>query len=95
MLGQDNPATPLRETVAFTLLIDSPHKLIYLAPLVNGHATSTASIAAGHNFFGGQMNGVAPGARIASALRKSVTHSFIETMILTIKNPKIDLVSLQ
>ena len=95
VLGKDNPATPLRETVAFTILIESQHKLIYLAPLANGHATATASIAAGHNFFGGQMNGVAPGARIASALRKSVTHSFIETMILTIRNPKIDLVTLQ
>ena len=95
VLGKDNPATPLRETVAFTILIESRHKLIYLAPLANGHATATASIAAGHNFFGGQMNGVAPGARIASALRKSVTHSFIETMILTIRNPKVDLVTLQ
>lgn len=95
VLGKDNPATPLRETVAFTILINQPHKLIYLAPLANGHATATASVAAGYNFFGGQMNGVAPGARIASALRKSLTHSFIETMILTIKNPKVDLVSLQ
>jgi hypothetical protein len=95
ILGKDNPATPLRETVAFTILINSEHKLIYLAPLANGHATATASVAAGHNFFGGQMNGVAPAARIASALRKSVTHSFIETMILTVKNPKIDLVTLQ
>lgn len=96
ILGKDNPATPLRETIAFTILINSQHKLIYFTPLVYGHATSTASIAAGHNFFGGQMNGVAPAARIASVLRKSsVTHSFVETMILTMKNPRVDLVSLQ
>lgn len=95
VLGKDNPATPLRETVGFTISINPQYKLIYLAPLTNGHATSTASIMAGHNFFGGQMNGVAPGARIASAIRKTVTHSFIEAMILTVKNPKIDLVSVQ
>jgi len=95
VLGQDNPATPLRETVAFTILTNSQHKLIYLAPLVNSHATATASVAAGHNFFGGKMNGVAPGARIASVLRKSLTHSFVEAMILTVKNPKVDIVSLQ
>ena len=95
ILGKDNPATPLRETVAFTILTNPQYKLIYLAPLANGHATATASVAAGHNFFGGQMNGVAPGARIASALRKSLTHSFVETMILTVKNPKLDVVSLQ
>lgn len=95
VLGQDNPATPLRETVAFTILTNPQHKLIYLAPLVNSHATATASVAAGHNFFGGRMSGVAPGARIASVLRKSLTHSFVETMILTVKNPRVDIVSLQ
>lgn len=95
VLGTDNPTTPLRESVAFTILTNVQHKLIYLAPLANAHATATASVAAGHNFFGGKMSGVAPGARIASVLRKSLTHSFIEAMILTIKNPKVDVVSLQ
>ncbi|HEX5890587.1 MAG TPA: hypothetical protein VFY61_17880, partial [Pyrinomonadaceae bacterium] len=95
VLGKDDPATPLRETVAFTILTNPHYKLIYLAPLANGHATATASVAAGHNFFGGRMNGVAPGARIASVLRKSLTHSFIEAMILTMKNPRVDFVSLQ
>lgn len=95
VLGTDNPATALRESVAFTILTNAQHKLIYLAPLANGHATGTASVAVGHNFFGGKMNGVAPAARIASVLRKSNTHSFIEAMILTIKNPKVDVVSLQ
>lgn len=95
VLGTDNPATPLRESVAFTVLTNAQHKLIYLAPLANAHATGTASVAAGHNFFGGNMSGVAPGARIASVLRKSLTHSFIEAMILTMKNPKVDVVSLQ
>lgn len=95
VLGTDNPATPLRESVAFTILTNVQHKLIYLAPLANAHATATASVAAGHNFFGGKMSGVAPGARIVSVLRKSLTHSFIEAMILTIKNPKVDVVSLQ
>ena len=95
VLGRDDPATPLRETVAFTILTNPQYKLIYLAPLANSHATATASISAGHNFFGGKMNGVAPGARIASVLRKSLTHSFIEAMILTMKNPKVDVISLQ
>ena len=95
IIGKDNPTTPLRETVAFTILIDSAHKLVYLAPLVNSHVTNTASVAAGNGFFGGRMNGVAPGAQIASLLRKSLTHSMIEGMILTMKNPRIDLVSVQ
>jgi hypothetical protein len=95
VLGHDDPATPLRETIAFTILIDSEHKLIYFAPLVNRHTTSTASVAAGNGFFGGRMHGVAPGAQVASLLQKSATQSFVEGMILAIKNPKVDLVSLQ
>jgi hypothetical protein len=95
VIGKDDPATPLRETVAFTVLTYPQHNLIYLAPIANGHATMTASVAAGSRFFGGRMNGVAPGARIVSVLRRSVTHSFIEAMILTVKNPKVDLISLQ
>jgi Subtilase family len=95
VLGKDEPSTRLRESVAFTILTNAQHKLIYLAPLVNGHATGTASVAVGHNFFGGKMNGVAPGARVASVLRKSLTHSFVEAMILTMKNPKVDVISLQ
>ena len=95
ILGRDDPETPLRETVAFTVLTYPQQKLIYLAPIVNGHATSTASIAAGSGFFGGRMSGVAPGSQIVSLLRKSITHSFVESMILAVKNPKVDLVSLQ
>ena len=95
VLGRDDPATPERETVAFMILTDKEHKLVYLAPLVNKHTTATASVAAGNGFFGGRMNGVAPGAQIAAVLRRSVTHSLIEAMILSLMNPKIDLVSLQ
>ncbi|HEY2964345.1 MAG TPA: S8 family serine peptidase [Pyrinomonadaceae bacterium] len=95
VLGRDDPGTPVRESVAFIVLTNSQHKLVYLAPLVNGHATMTASVAAGYKFFGGQMNGVAPAARLASVLRKPTTHSLIEGMILAVKNPKVDLVSLQ
>lgn len=95
VFGKDDPRTPLRETVAFVVLTNPQHKLIYLAPLVNGHATMTASVAVGQGFFGSQMNGVAPAARVASVLRKSATHSMIESMILAVKDPNVDLVSLQ
>lgn len=95
VLGHDDPATPARETIAFIVLTDTQHNQIYLQPLINKHTTATAAVAAGNGFFGGRMNGVAPGARIASLLRQSLTHSLIEGMILAVKNPKVDLVSLQ
>jgi Subtilase family len=95
VFGYDNPATPVREALAFIILTDAEHRQLYLQPLANRHTTVTASVAAGSGFFGGRMNGVAPGAQIASLLRMSVTHSLIEGMILAVKNPKIDLVSLQ
>lgn len=95
IFGKDDPRTPLRETVAFVVLTNPQHKVIFLAPLVNGHATATASVAAGREFFGSQMNGVAPAARIASVLKRSTTHSLLEGVLLAIKDPKVDLVSLQ
>ena len=95
IFGKDDPRTPLRETVAFIVLTNPQHKLIFLEPLVYGHATATASVAAGRGFFDSQMTGVAPAARIASVLKKSTTHSLVEGMILSIKNPQVDLVSLQ
>lgn len=95
VFGVDSPTTSARETTAFIILTDAQHKQIYLEPLTNKHTTVTAAVAAGSGFFGGRMNGVAPGAQIASVLRQSLTHSLIEGMILAVKNPKIDLVSLQ
>jgi hypothetical protein len=95
IIGKDDPATPLRETIAFFVLTDGQNKFIHLVPLVYGHATGTTSVAAGRSFFGGRMNGVAPGAQIVPMLVDYLNHVLIEGMILAVRNPKVDLVTVQ
>ena len=95
LLGKDNPSTRIRETAAFAVTADPNNDFIRLFPMLNSHATATASAAAGRGFFGGKMNGVAPGARIISIMNSFSNHGLIEGMILALKDRRIDLVSVQ
>lgn len=95
MLGKDNPATRTRETAAFAISADAGNSFIRLFPLLNSHATATTSAAAGRGFFGGNMNGAAPGARVMSIMASYRIHGVIEGMILAMKKPGLDLVSVQ
>ena len=95
LLGKDNPATHTRETVGFAIAADTRNDFIRFFPSLNAHATATTSAAAGRGFFGGSMNGVAPGARVISIMNSLTNHGLIEGMILAVKNPKLDLVSVQ
>jgi subtilisin family serine protease len=64
--GTDNPATPLRETVPFTIQTDGKDKFVNIGVVGAEHGTHVAGIAAGKSFFGGAMNGAAPEAQIVS-----------------------------
>ena len=99
IFGKDNPATPIRETVGFTVQTDATHKIVYILPGYSGHGTGVAGVAAGKNFFGGQINGIAPEAQIISVpfggpLQK-IWPSAIESIILAVKQPQVDVVSVQ
>lgn len=95
IFGKDNPSTPMRETIAFIVQANAQHKFVYVNPLIYGHATFTTSVAAGKGFFGGRMNGSAPGAQIISILLPGNLHGLIEGMILTVKHPQVDIISVQ
>jgi hypothetical protein len=95
LLGKDNPATRSREAAAFAISANTKNDFIRFFPFLNAHATATTSAAAGRGFFGGNMNGVAPGARVISIMNSLTNHGLIEGMILAVKNPKLDLVSVQ
>jgi hypothetical protein len=99
IFGKDDPATPIRETVGFTVQTDPTHKIVYILPGYSGHGTGVAGVSAGKNFFGGQVNGVAPEAQILSVplggpLQK-LWPSGIESIILAVKHPQVDVVSVQ
>jgi hypothetical protein len=99
IFGKDDPATPIRETVGFTVQTDATRKIVYIMPGYSGHGTGVAGVAAGKNFFGGQINGIAPEAQIISIpiggpLLK-LWPSAIESLILAVKHPQVDVVSIQ
>jgi subtilase family protein len=99
VFGKDDPATPIRETVGFTVQTDAPHKVVYILPGYSGHGTGVAGVAAGKNFFGGQINGIAPEAQIVSVPFggpfQKIFPSVIESIILAIKQQQVDVVSVE
>ncbi|MFE6974032.1 S8 family serine peptidase [Streptomyces sp. NPDC057682] len=78
--GTDDPATPVVESLPFTVEyrddVDlSPRgggnegktaDFVNIGIVSGAHGTHVAGITAGHGMFGGKMNGAAPGARIVS-----------------------------
>ncbi|MEU9204662.1 S8 family serine peptidase [Streptomyces sp. NPDC048332] len=78
--GTDDPATPVAESMPFTVEyrddVDlSPRgatgagktaDFVNIGIVSGAHGTHVAGITAGHGLFGGKMNGAAPGARIVS-----------------------------
>lgn len=96
--GRDDPATPVRDTVAFVVQTDLRHHDVFVIPGYGAHGTGVTGAAFGAGFFGGKMNGVAPGAQIISipaGRGPRVTGSFIEAMITAMKDPRVDLVTLE
>jgi len=95
ILGKDNPATRIREMMAFAITADAKNDFIRFFPLLNSHATACASAAVGRGFFGGKMNGPAPGTRLMSVMNSYTNHGLIEGMIFAMKKPGLDLISVQ
>lgn len=98
MFGQDDPQTPLRETVGFTIQTDMRLQSVFVIPGYGLHGTGVSGAAFGAGFFGGQMNGVAPGAQIISVPSgrgARVTAAVIEGLITAMKDPRVDVVTIQ
>ena len=99
IFGKDNPKTEIRETVGFTVQTDSQHKLIFINPGYGEHGTGVTGGAVGKGFFGGRLNGIAPEAQIVSVpfvgREKSIAHALMESIIIAIKHPRVDIVSVQ
>jgi hypothetical protein len=66
LLGVDNSATPVRESVPYVIQTDGQRKYINIGIVGNAHGTHVAGIAAGKDFFGGAFDGAAPEAQIIS-----------------------------
>jgi subtilisin family serine protease len=84
--GTDNPATAVKEEVPFVVQTDGKNKFVNIGIVAGAHGSHVAGITAGNAFFGGQMSGAAPGAKIVSSraclwLAGCFTHALNEGMI--------------
>ena len=78
-LGDDNPATPVRESMPFVVeyrdnvdlapagLAGQTADFVNIGIVDGEHGTHVAGITAAHSLFGGQMDGQAPGAKVVSS----------------------------
>jgi hypothetical protein len=96
--GTDDPKTPVRETVGFVVQTDARHQSVFVIPGYGAHGTGVTGAAFGAGFFGGKLDGVAPGAQIISippGRGSQVTAGFIEAVIAAMRDPRVDLVSIE
>ena len=95
VFGKDNPAGPTRKTVGFAVQTDAAHRLVFITPGLALHGTAITGSAFGKGFFGGSLNGVAPEAQIVLVPFVGIAHSLIESLIVAVKHPQVDVVSIQ
>jgi hypothetical protein len=96
--GTDDPKTEVRETVGFIIQTDALHKSVLVIPGYGPHGTGVTGAAFGAGFFGGKLDGVAPGAQIISippGRGPFLSAGYIEAVITAMKDPRVDIVSIE
>jgi hypothetical protein len=64
--GTDDPATPVRESMPFSVQTDKANQSVNIGIVSGAHGSHVAGIVAGNKLFGGAVNGAAPGAKLIS-----------------------------
>lgn len=95
ILGDDNTATDIRESVGFTIQTDSVRGFVSVNVGVGLHGTMTAGAVVASRTGGGRFDGVAPGARLVMVDRGRTLHGEIEAVIMAFQHPATDLVVLE
>ncbi|HEY3582213.1 MAG TPA: S8 family serine peptidase, partial [Pyrinomonadaceae bacterium] len=96
--GTDDPKTEVRETMGFVVQTDAPHQAVFVIPGYGPHGTGVTGSAFGVGFFGGKLDGVAPGAQIISITPgrgSHITPGYIEAVITAMKDPRVDIVTIE
>lgn len=94
--GTDDPATPVRESVGYTVQTDPENEFISVNVGVFQHATEIMGHVVGNAEPDGRLTGVAPGARLISVYYGvSNAHGLIEGLIAAFKHPLTDIIVLE
>jgi hypothetical protein len=103
--GHDDPSTPIKESVPFTVQpmteADPVTGLFFVnvGIVAGAHGSHVAGITSGNSLFGGQMSGAAPGAKIVSVrvclfTAGCTSSALIEGMIYVIEQRHVDVVNM-
>lgn len=96
VFGTDDPATPVRESIGFTVQTNARDKFISLNLGIYQHATEIMGHVVGNPEPRGRLRGVAPGARLVSVYYGgSNLHGLIEGLIIAFEHPLTDLIVLE
>lgn len=97
--GQDDPATDVREAMAFVVQTDGKDKVVNIGIVSGAHGSHVAGITAANGMFGGAMTGAAPGAQIKSVrvclfVAGCTAHALIEGMTFVAKQGNVDVINM-
>jgi hypothetical protein len=95
LFGEDDPETPIRETVGFTVQIRPSEKYVNICFGRDVHGTSSAGAAVGKRFFGGRMSSPAPEAQLLFIKTGRSIRSWIKAMIMATEDPRVEVISHQ
>jgi hypothetical protein len=96
VFGKDDPATPVRESIGFTVQTDRVNQFISINVGIYQHSTMVVGALAGNHRPSGRFDGVAPGAQIVSVFYGvGQGHSMVEGLITAFKDPRVDVVLLE
>ncbi|MEP7384470.1 MAG: S8 family serine peptidase, partial [Gemmatimonadota bacterium] len=95
VLGTDNPATPVRESVSYAVQTDRTRKLVSLNFGVASHASLVVGAATASRGTAGRFDGVAPGALLVNVAEGGSAYGQTEAVIIAMKHPAVDVIFME
>lgn len=93
VLGEDDPATILRETVGYTVQADGDYVSVNMG--FGSHVTAVAGAVAASKGAKGRIQGVAPGVQLISINVNEAVSGYARGMIAAFEHPATDLVLIE
>lgn len=95
VFGSDDPATPVRDSIGFTVQTDRTNRFVSINVGIYQHATIILGSVTGNRVPNGRLHGVAPGARLISIMHHGIAHAMVEGLIAAFEHPLVDLIVLE
>lgn len=92
VFGADDPETPVRETIAFTVRTDRTKKVLAITLGLDSHAAFIAGSMVGSRGTRGRYEGIAPGAQIISIPHQRKLHALAEGLIRAFEDSRVDII---